>query len=88
MVVLEIIQEVNDVAGIVSSNIDSPTITQRKIETTVAVHSGETLVLGGHRVHWAPAIASDRVQPGDDQHGVAMAMTNSTTLGSSATTSR
>lgn len=48
MVVLDITQEVNDVAEeTTSSSIDSPTITQRRINTSVAVQSGETLVLGG-----------------------------------------
>ncbi|MBM7456049.1 general secretion pathway protein D [Oceanisphaera litoralis] len=47
MVILELVQEVNDVATTTSSNIQSPTITQRKIDTRVAVQSGETLVLGG-----------------------------------------
>ena len=48
MVVLDITQEVNDVAEeTTSSTIDSPTITQRRINTSVAVQSGETLVLGG-----------------------------------------
>ena len=48
MVVLDITQEVNDVAEqTTSSNIDSPTIIQRRINTSVAVQSGETLVLGG-----------------------------------------
>jgi general secretion pathway protein D len=47
MVVLELIQEVNDVAATTTSNIQSPTITQRKIDTRVAIQSGETLVLGG-----------------------------------------
>ncbi|WP_299178596.1 type II secretion system secretin GspD [uncultured Neptuniibacter sp.] len=47
MVVLEIKQEVNDVDETTTSGIDSPTIIQRQIETSVAVQSGETLVLGG-----------------------------------------
>ncbi|EKE75968.1 type II secretion system secretin GspD [Gallaecimonas xiamenensis] len=47
MVVLDILQEVNDVARTTTSDIDSPTITQRRIDTSVAVQSGETLVLGG-----------------------------------------
>ncbi|MBY4678558.1 type II secretion system secretin GspD [Marinobacterium sp. CAU 1594] len=47
MVVLDIKQEVNDVAETTTSGIDSPTITQRLIDTSVAVQSGETLVLGG-----------------------------------------
>jgi general secretion pathway protein D len=47
MISLEITQEVNDVKTTTSSRIDSPTITQRRINTNVAVQSGETLVLGG-----------------------------------------
>lgn len=47
MVVLDIKQEVNDVDRTTTSLIDSPTIIQRQIETSVAVQSGETLVLGG-----------------------------------------
>lgn len=47
MVILEIAQEVNDVSATTTSGIDSPTITQRKIDTKVAVQSGQTLVLGG-----------------------------------------
>ncbi|MCC6202931.1 MAG: type II secretion system secretin GspD [Gammaproteobacteria bacterium] len=47
MVVMEIRQEVNDASKTDSSDIDSPTILQRLIETSVAVQSGETLVLGG-----------------------------------------
>ena len=47
MVVLDIKQEVNDVDATTTSGIDSPTIIQRQIDTSVAVQSGETLVLGG-----------------------------------------
>jgi general secretion pathway protein D len=47
MVILDIKQEVNDVDLTTTSGIDSPTIIQRQIETSVAVQSGETLVLGG-----------------------------------------
>lgn len=47
MISLEITQEVNDVKATTTSGIDSPTITQRRINTNVAVQSGETLVLGG-----------------------------------------
>ncbi len=47
MVVLDITQEVNDVDRTTSSGIDSPTIIQRRVNTSVAVQSGETLVLGG-----------------------------------------
>lgn len=47
MVVLEINQDVSDASVTTSSGIQSPTINQRQIQTTVAVQSGETLVLGG-----------------------------------------
>lgn len=47
MITVEISQEVNDVDRTTTSNIDSPTINQRQIRTSVAVHSGETIVLGG-----------------------------------------
>ncbi len=47
MIALEITQEVNDVKATTTSGIDSPTITQRRINTSVSVLSGETLVLGG-----------------------------------------
>ncbi len=47
MVQLEILQEVNDVAATTTSGIDSPTFLQRLIESSVAVQSGETIVLGG-----------------------------------------
>jgi general secretion pathway protein D len=47
LVTLEIAQEVSDVAQTTSSGIDSPTFQQRKIISTVAVSSGQTLALGG-----------------------------------------
>lgn len=47
MVVMDIRQEFNDVEVTTTSGIDSPTINQRRINTTVAVSSGETIVLGG-----------------------------------------
>jgi general secretion pathway protein D len=47
MVMMDISQEVSDVAPTPSSPIASPTIEQRKIKTTVAVHDGETIALGG-----------------------------------------
>jgi len=47
MVVLDITQDVNDVDQTTTSDIDSPTIVQRRIMTSVAVQSGETVVLGG-----------------------------------------
>jgi general secretion pathway protein D len=47
LVLLEIAQEVSDVVPTTSSNIDSPTIQQRKVSSSVAVHDGETIALGG-----------------------------------------
>jgi general secretion pathway protein D len=46
-VVLEIEQEVSEVGATTSSSINSPTIQQRRIRTTVAVKDGESLALGG-----------------------------------------
>ena len=46
-VVLEIEQEVSNVARTTSSGIDSPTIQQRRVKTTVVVADGEMLALGG-----------------------------------------
>ncbi len=47
MVVMEVTQRVDDVKETDTSGIDSPTILQREINTSVAVQSGETIVLGG-----------------------------------------
>ena len=47
LVTMEIEQEVSFVADEITSGIDSPTIDQRRIQTTVAVQSGETVALGG-----------------------------------------
>jgi general secretion pathway protein D len=47
LVVMEIEQEVSDVERTETSDIDSPTISQRRIASTVAVQSGETVALGG-----------------------------------------
>jgi len=44
---LDIEQEVSSVAKTTSSNIDSPTIQQRRVKTTVVVSDGEVLALGG-----------------------------------------
>ena len=44
---LEIEQEVSDVTQTKTSGIDSPTIQQRKIKTSVAVDNGATIALGG-----------------------------------------
>ena len=46
-VILDIEQEVSSVSNTTTSGIDSPTISQRKIETSVVVQSGRTIVLGG-----------------------------------------
>ncbi|MEO1610473.1 MAG: type II secretion system secretin GspD, partial [Pseudomonadota bacterium] len=46
-VILDISQEVSSVTRTTSSGIDSPTIQQRKIKTTVVVGDGEVLALGG-----------------------------------------
>ena len=43
-VLLDIEQEVSSVAHTTTSNIDSPTIRQRKIKTTVVVNDGDALV--------------------------------------------
>ncbi len=44
---LEIEQEVSSVASTTTSGIDSPTISTRKIETSVVVSDGQTIALGG-----------------------------------------
>jgi len=47
MVYLTIAQEVSDVVPTTTSNIDSPTIQQRKVQATVAISDGNTVALGG-----------------------------------------
>jgi general secretion pathway protein D len=47
LVTMDIQQEVSDVVATTTSGIDSPTIQQRRIESTVAVQSGQTVALGG-----------------------------------------
>lgn len=47
VVVLDIVQEASDVVPTTSSDIDSPTIRQRKIESSVAVSNGASVILGG-----------------------------------------
>lgn len=47
LVVIDIRQEVSDVAQTTSSTIDSPTIQQRAFSSTVAIKSGEAILLGG-----------------------------------------
>ena len=46
-VLLEIEQEVSDVRETTSSTIDSPTIQQRRVKTTVVVNNGGSVVLAG-----------------------------------------
>lgn len=46
-VMLEIEQEVSDVKKTTTSTIDSPTIQQRRIKTTVSVNNGECIILAG-----------------------------------------
>ncbi len=46
-VILDIEQEVSDVVKTTTSDIDSPTIRQRKVNTTVVVKDGDSLALGG-----------------------------------------
>lgn len=46
-VLLEIEQEVSDVKATTTSSIDSPTIQQRRIKTTVAVQNGGSVMLAG-----------------------------------------
>lgn len=47
LVMLDISQEASDVVQTTTSSIDSPTIRQRKINSSVAVQSGSEVVLGG-----------------------------------------
>ncbi len=44
---VDISQEVSDVTPTSTSDIDSPTIQQRKIKTTIAMRTGQTVALGG-----------------------------------------
>ena len=47
LVVLDINQEVSDVVPTTTSSINSPTIRQRKVATSVAVNDGHSLAIGG-----------------------------------------
>jgi general secretion pathway protein D len=47
LVLLDISQEVSSPVATTSSTIDSPTIQQRKVSSSVAVQDGETIALGG-----------------------------------------
>jgi general secretion pathway protein D len=47
LVLLDISQEVSDVSTTTSSQINSPTISERKIASSIAVKDGQTIALGG-----------------------------------------
>ena len=47
LVLMDISQEVSNVSNTTTSNLDSPTISQRKIGSTVAIQDGQTIALGG-----------------------------------------
>lgn len=47
LVTVDVVQEVSEVTQTTTSDIDSPTIEQRRVESTVAVQSGNTIALGG-----------------------------------------
>ncbi len=47
LIILEVVQEVSDAVDTDTSDIDSPTIQQRKLESTIAIQSGESVALGG-----------------------------------------
>lgn len=47
LVLLDISQEVSDVKETTSSGLDSPTIADRKFTSSIAVHDGQTIALGG-----------------------------------------
>ncbi|MBI1195850.1 MAG: type II secretion system protein GspD [Gammaproteobacteria bacterium] len=47
VVIMDVSQEVSDVSDSTSGGVPSPTISTRDIETSIAVQSGETIVLGG-----------------------------------------
>jgi general secretion pathway protein D len=47
LVLLDITQQVSNVIPTTTSNINSPTIQQRSLTTSVAVNSGDTIALGG-----------------------------------------
>lgn len=47
MVLMDVSEEVSDVAATTTSTLNSPTIDERKIKSTIAVRDGETIALGG-----------------------------------------
>ena len=47
LVMLDVAQEVSEVAQTTSSSLNTPTIQQRRMNSSVAIHDGETVALGG-----------------------------------------
>jgi len=47
LVTLDVMQEVSDVTATTTSDLNSPTIQQRSLQSTVAVQGGDTIALGG-----------------------------------------
>ena len=47
LVLLDIAEEVSDVMQTTSSNLNTPTISQRRVTSSVAVRDGQTIALGG-----------------------------------------
>ncbi len=47
MVFLDVSQEVSDAIPTTTSSISSPTIEERRIQATIAIHDGQTVALGG-----------------------------------------
>ncbi|MEN8259783.1 MAG: type II secretion system secretin GspD, partial [Pseudomonadota bacterium] len=47
LVIMEIDQQANQAVETTTSGLDTPTIQQRKINSSIAIQSGETIVLGG-----------------------------------------
>jgi general secretion pathway protein D len=47
LVLMDISQEVSDVTTTTTSSLDSPTINERKIGSTIAIQDGQTIALGG-----------------------------------------
>lgn len=47
LVAMDITQEVSDVTSTTTSKLDSPTIQQRKVSSSVSVTTGETIAMGG-----------------------------------------
>lgn len=46
-VMLDISQEVSDVSTTTSSSLDTPTISERRVNSTISISDGETIALGG-----------------------------------------